>query len=218
MSEGVIAVVCYRPKPGKEEALQQLLQNHVPTLRQQGLITDYPSTLMTSQDGTLVEIFEWKSPTHAKKAPSVPAVKKIWDETVQLAEFVPLGKLDEARSPFAHFHRRSPQKTHRMVPFEIHAENIDRCSEFYRKVFDWKVEQWGKESFWLVDTGEESRPGINNGYNTIQVHNIGDYCGLVESNGGHVVTPVVELPQLGWLAYATDTEGNMFGMWQPIEN
>lgn len=52
MSEGVIAVVCYRPKPGQEEALQQLLQNHVPTLRQQGLITDYPATLMTSQEKT----------------------------------------------------------------------------------------------------------------------------------------------------------------------
>lgn len=219
MSEGVIAVVCYRPKPGKEAALQELLQKHVPILRQQGLITDYPATLMTSQDGTLVEIFEWKSPAHSKKAPTIPAVKKIWDETSLLADFVPLGNLDEARSQFAHFHRRSPQRTHRIVHFEIHAENIDRCANFYRNVFDWKVEQWGKESYWLVDIGEEEgHPGINGGYNTIQVENLRDYCGLVETNGGHVVTPVVELPHLGWLAYATDTEGNMFGMWQPIEN
>ena len=37
---GSISVACYKPRPGCEEALLELVRNHLPPLRAQGLVTD----------------------------------------------------------------------------------------------------------------------------------------------------------------------------------
>jgi quinol monooxygenase YgiN len=58
---GVCAVVAYRPKPGKERELLELVRNRVPTLRKEGLVTDRTPTIMRSRDGTILEVSEWKS-------------------------------------------------------------------------------------------------------------------------------------------------------------
>src|SRR5947208_1856321 len=58
---GVIAVVAYRPKPGKEQELLELVRARVPTLRKEGLVADRVPTIMRSRDGTIVEVSEWKS-------------------------------------------------------------------------------------------------------------------------------------------------------------
>ena len=43
---GSISVACYKPKPGCEEALLELVRNHLPPLREQGLVTDRASIMM----------------------------------------------------------------------------------------------------------------------------------------------------------------------------
>ena len=58
---GEIVVACYKPKPGKEAALDQLMKTHVEILRIEGLATDRKSIVMKAKDGTVVEVFEWKS-------------------------------------------------------------------------------------------------------------------------------------------------------------
>ena len=58
---GVIVVVAYRPKLGKEKELLQLVRSRVPTLRKEGLVTDRAPTIMCSRDGTILEVSEWKS-------------------------------------------------------------------------------------------------------------------------------------------------------------
>jgi len=37
---GVCVIVTYRPKPGKENELVELVRNRVPTLRKERLVTD----------------------------------------------------------------------------------------------------------------------------------------------------------------------------------
>jgi hypothetical protein len=59
---GSISVACYKPRPGCEEALLELVRNHLPPLRAQGLVTERTSIVMRTADGTIVEIFEWASP------------------------------------------------------------------------------------------------------------------------------------------------------------
>jgi uncharacterized protein len=51
----------------------------------------------------------------------------------------------------------------RPVHFEIHAENPERAMTFYRTLLGWKFEQWGKEPYWLITTGEKGTPGIDGG-------------------------------------------------------
>ena len=58
---GVCVIVAYRPKPGKGDELLELVQSRVPTLRQEGLVTDRAPTIMRARDGTIVEVSEWKS-------------------------------------------------------------------------------------------------------------------------------------------------------------
>jgi hypothetical protein len=56
-----ISVACYKPRPGCEQALLDLVRNHLPPLRAEGLVTDRPSIVMRTADGTIVEVFEWFS-------------------------------------------------------------------------------------------------------------------------------------------------------------
>jgi hypothetical protein len=54
-----------------------------------------------------------------------------------------------------------------------------------------------------------------NVYNTIDVPDVDRYTKKIESEGGKVVVPKMSIPGVGWLAYCTDTEGNIFGIMAP---
>ena len=57
----VCVIVAYRPKPGKEDGLLELVRSRVPTLRQEGLVSDRTPTIMRARDVTIIEVSEWKS-------------------------------------------------------------------------------------------------------------------------------------------------------------
>ena len=64
---GSIAVACYKPRPGHERELLDLVRNHLPPLRAEGLVTDRESVVVRCADGTIVEVFEWVSGTRSKR-------------------------------------------------------------------------------------------------------------------------------------------------------
>lgn len=100
----IAVIYAVRPKPGRREAVRDLLQRHVPTLRDAGVITDrQPILLWSAQDEAYVESFEWKSVEHSRKAETMPAVLEIWGKLAEFADFVPLASLKEATNTFAHF-------------------------------------------------------------------------------------------------------------------
>jgi quinol monooxygenase YgiN len=100
---GVIAVVAYRPKPGKEEELLDLVRARVPTLRKEGLVADRVPIIMRSRDGTIVEVSEWKSREAIDAAHKNPNVLAMWNKFFALCECVPLKTLAEANDMFAGF-------------------------------------------------------------------------------------------------------------------
>lgn len=100
----IAVIYAVRPKPGRREAVHELLKRHVPTLRAAELITVRPSILLWStRDKAFVESFEWISAEHSRKAESIPAVLDIWGKLAEFAEFVPLASLKETTNTFAHF-------------------------------------------------------------------------------------------------------------------
>lgn len=113
----------------------------------------------------------------------------------------------------------------RVVHFEISADDPQRALEFYGRVFDWQTKKWeGPQDYWLLLTGEGQ--GIDGGLmrrtpefpatvNSIEVSSVDEYAEKVTTNGGNVVVPKMALPGVGYLAYCTDTEGNIFGIFQP---
>lgn len=101
MSSPVIAL--YRPRPGQMDALHQLVQKHYGVLQSEGLVTDRQPYVLRSQDGTLLEIFEWKSEAAVEAAHHNPAVQALWEAFATVCEFTSLGALPEAGAPFPHF-------------------------------------------------------------------------------------------------------------------
>ena len=100
---GVIAVVAYRPKSGKDKELLELVGNSVPTLRKEGLVTERVPAIMRSRDGTIVEVSEWKSREAIDAAHKNPNVLAMWDKFFAVCECVPLNTLPEAADMFAGF-------------------------------------------------------------------------------------------------------------------
>jgi quinol monooxygenase YgiN len=101
--DGVCVIVAYRPKPGKERELIELVRNRVPTLRKEGLVTDRVPTIMRARDGTIVEVSEWKSDEAIDAAHKNPNVLAMWEKFSAVCECVPLKTLPEADDMFAGF-------------------------------------------------------------------------------------------------------------------
>jgi quinol monooxygenase YgiN len=100
---GVIVIVAYRPKPGKEKELLELVRNRVPTLRKENLVTDRVPTIMRARDGTFIEVSEWKSKDAIEAAHKNPNVLTMWNKFFALCDCVPLKSLAEAEEMFAGF-------------------------------------------------------------------------------------------------------------------
>jgi hypothetical protein len=101
-SETVIAA--YRPKPGKAQALRQLVREHQQALCDARLVASKPTILLRARsDGTLLEIFEWASARAADEAHQNPSLRAMWARLATVADFVPLSAVHEAGRAFSHF-------------------------------------------------------------------------------------------------------------------
>jgi hypothetical protein len=116
----------------------------------------------------------------------------------------------------------------RVVHFEVDADDPARAAKFYSDAFGWEVQSWGGPiEYWLATTGSGEGPGINGGIQrreagtanhsftcTLDVVNLDGAVAKVMAAGGVIVRHRHAVPGVGWVAYARDTEGNLFGMMQ----
>jgi hypothetical protein len=100
---GSISVACYKPRPGCGEALLELVRNHLPPLRAQGLVTERTSIVMRAADGTIVEIFEWVSQEAIAGAHKNPAVLDLWKRFEAVCWYETPSNLPEFQNMFSHF-------------------------------------------------------------------------------------------------------------------
>lgn len=117
----------------------------------------------------------------------------------------------------------------RVIHFEIHAEDPERAIQFYQGLFGWTFNKWdGPTDYWVIKTGSKRQLGIDGGMIrrrgkidgkaviayvcTVDVPSLDESLKAVPQYGGTVVVPRMPIPEVGWLGYAKDTEGNIFGM------
>ncbi len=100
---GRVVIACYKPKPEKADALRALMKEHLPILRSQGLVTERDSIVMEAKDGTIVEVFEWKSQEAIEAAHSNATVLNMWERYGAVCEYIPISKLEEASQRFSQF-------------------------------------------------------------------------------------------------------------------
>lgn len=119
--------------------------------------------------------------------------------------------------------------SNRVVHFEIPCDNPEKTIEFFKSAFNWNFQKFGDEPYWLAMTGDENVPGINGAImkkkdpkqpltNAINVENIDAAIANVEKAGGKIVLPKQTIPGVGWMAYFTDPDGNIHGLWQEDKN
>ena len=115
----------------------------------------------------------------------------------------------------------------RPVHFEFSVTDTEKAQAFYSKVFGWKFQSVDVGMpYWLVTTGEEGTPGINGGImlrqdgmpagttNTMDVPNVDAAVEAITAAGGTIIMPKMAIPNMGWVAYAVDLDGNSFGVFQ----
>jgi predicted enzyme related to lactoylglutathione lyase len=115
-----------------------------------------------------------------------------------------------------------------MMWFELPADDPKRAIAFYEKVFGWTIVKWeGPFDYWQIITGPDDEPGINGAIfsrrrmaervttDTIAVESVDDSLEQIVAAGGSVSRPKQAVPGIGFIAYCTDTEGNLFGIIQP---
>lgn len=100
---GRFVIATFRPKPGREAALLAVVRRHWSVLAAEGLVTERPPYAMQAEDGTVVEVFEWRSGDAIDQAHRNPAVQALWAEFEAACDYVPLAALPEAERPFAEF-------------------------------------------------------------------------------------------------------------------
>lgn len=126
---------------------------------------------------------------------------------------------------------------HTIVHFEIPADDVEGLTTFYRSLFDWKIQQTDVgvppgmdyrivETVPTDDQGVPVRTGVNGAiYGRqeepakftyyIQVESVDEYGKKVADLGGTVTGEKVEVPEIGWVLFVADPEGNAFGLFQP---
>ncbi len=98
-----IVIVAYKPKAGKAEALHKLMREHLSILKHQNLVTDRASIIMEAKDGTIIEVFEWKSKSAIEQAHTNPEVLKMWGKYAEVCDYIPVGQVEETAKLFSEF-------------------------------------------------------------------------------------------------------------------
>jgi predicted enzyme related to lactoylglutathione lyase len=115
--------------------------------------------------------------------------------------------------------------SNRVVYFEIPSANPDANRQFYEQVFGWQFQQWGAQDYWFANTGDDGERGINGAVirevgpqqpviNTISVDDIDEAVKRITLAGGTVYRPKKAIPTIGWIAFFTDPDDNIFGLLQ----
>jgi uncharacterized protein len=118
------------------------------------------------------------------------------------------------------------------VPYD----DKERAFKFYRNVFGWNIEDIPEMGYAMAgscECDEERMPkekGVINGglYKrddnlsqnpviVMKVASIDEYVPKIESAGGKVKVPKIQVGDMGFYSQIIDTEGNVIGIWEDIK-
>ena len=121
----------------------------------------------------------------------------------------------------------------KVTGFEIPVENEERAIKFYKSVFGWNIDTGEKDHSHIGTVEVDSNwvpkdKGAVNGLMykkvskndrvalMITVNSITDAIEKIKKENGCVITEKTKVPA-GWWAEITDTEGNLFELWENRE-
>ncbi len=113
-----------------------------------------------------------------------------------------------------------------VIHWELLSKDPAKLSDFYEKVFAWKIQHFPEMNYRVVETGgqgginggimqpkhEEPWPGNMTFY--IDVEDLADYRKRIIAAGGKILVEEQEVPGMGAFSLFTDPEGRMMGLWK----
>ena len=113
-----------------------------------------------------------------------------------------------------------------VVHWEFWSKDPGKVSDFYAKVFDWKIQNHPEINYNMVDTG--SQGGINGGIMKpqqdgpwpgnmsfyIDVDDLPSYRKRIKDAGGKILIEEQEVPGMGFFSLFSDPEGRVLGIWK----
>jgi predicted enzyme related to lactoylglutathione lyase len=113
-----------------------------------------------------------------------------------------------------------------VVHWEFWSKDPAKVSDFYSKVFDWKIDDRPELNYRIVETGGDG--GINGGIMTpqrdgpwpgnmsfyIAVDDLAAYHKKINGAGGKILVEEQEVPNMGSFSLFSDPEGRVLGLWK----
>ena len=113
-----------------------------------------------------------------------------------------------------------PQDVH----FDIPVDSPERAQQFYSQLFGWKMRKVSLPGYdyWLLRSAQDENLGgmlqrtsaDQYPVNFFPVPDINVAIAQVTALGGNLVVAKRAVPRAGYSAQVSDTEGNIFGLWQ----
>ena len=112
-----------------------------------------------------------------------------------------------------------------VVHFEIGCRDVERAKKFYGSLFGWNFQEYGAAAMISNIAREQGISGHINSlghephnYVTVyaQVDDLQSSLDKAEKLGGKTIVPPTEVPNLGHFAWFSDPEGNVVGLWKPM--
>jgi len=115
-----------------------------------------------------------------------------------------------------------------VVHWEFWSKDPEKVSQFYAKVFDWKIQNIPELNYRMVDTGggaginggimkpDKSGPWPGNMAFYIDVEDLDAYGKKIIDAGGKIMVEKQEVPGMGFFSLFEDPEGRMLGIWKHV--
>lgn len=123
----------------------------------------------------------------------------------------------------------------KVVHFEVPADDMKRAQKFYSEVFGWGIQEMPQMEYTIVQTMEmdekmmpKESGAINGGMFkredskkypviTVEVASIEKAAKVITAHGGKMTQERLPVGDMGFTAYFTDSEGNLMGLWEPVQ-
>jgi uncharacterized protein len=116
-----------------------------------------------------------------------------------------------------------------IVHFEIPVTDSEKMSQFYGDLFDWKIDKQDMPGmdYWMIETTGQGMTDLRGGMYPKQgnesprfyvgVEDIDQHTERFKQAGGSVLVEKQEVPGFGWAVIGSDPEGNVLGLFQPLQ-
>jgi len=110
------------------------------------------------------------------------------------------------------------------VHVELLTNDMDKAKDFYKRLFDWKLEDIPGMDYTMINVGEGTGGGMmknpmpeipSHWLAYVLVDDVAVSTEKAKSLGAKIVKEVTEIPDIGWFSVMIDPTGAALALWQP---